>query len=467
MIEPGTYTSTAWAEVDDELHKVPCALHVGVGTLTFDLRDAPPQIPHFVNSKPYIVRARIVPALHGLLALDLPLTQSVYDAVRIETVPGSIVDSRPPAPIGAAHMDCCLAVVASAIYCVQLALIASPGLTAPITAALYDAQGTTRWSFTNGDGKLTLFTLLDGATGGTPAGVDRDGLDLNRDLAGVTSRLELADVEILESIYPVLFHHREFRKGPTGAGRHRAGAGCSTMFEVRDGTVLTGQMTGTRGWFPSSGTAGGGPGAKTSFRIERPGGGEDLGMHASDVTVRAGDRFVIDAPSGGGLGDPLDRDPVSVREDVATRRIDRSDARAVYGVVVGPDGRVDDQATDSTRQELLVSRLQRARSARRPVESTDVPAPDDEPRYLFPGVVQRGPLAVSERSGAVLAVAPDDWTEGCAVLEEHFASNGPVALVLRSYLDPVTGHALHAELVPEGEGRCFGAVPDRWRHAAA
>jgi N-methylhydantoinase B len=84
---------------------------------------------------------------------------------------------------------------------------------------------------------------------------------------------------------------------------------------------------------------------------------------------------------------------------------------------------------------------------------------------LFPGIVQRGSRAVSERSGSTLAVAPAHWTDGCAVLEEPYEGPGPVPLVLRSYLDPVTGHALHTELVPRGEPRSFAMLPDRWLEA--
>jgi N-methylhydantoinase B len=62
----------------------------------------------------------------------------------------------------------------------------------------------------------------------------------------------------------------------------------------------------------------------------------------------------------------------------------------------------------------------------------------------------------------VLSVAPAHWTDGCPVLEAPFPSTGAVPLVLRSYLDPLTGRALHTELVPAGEDRSFAILPDRW-----
>jgi N-methylhydantoinase B len=459
-LEPGTYTSTGWAEVGDELHRFPCTLVVRHGSLLFDLTGAPPQIPHFVNSKPYIVRASLAPTLQSVLARDLPLTQSIFDAIDIQTTPGSILDSRPPAPIGAAHMDCTLAVISAAMYCVQLALAASARSNLPLTAPLYDAQGTTRWSFVNANGQRTLFTLLDGVTGGSPAGVDRDGLDVVRDLAGRRSGLRTADVEVLESVYPVLFGHRGIGVRPEGSGRYRSGSGSSMTMEPHRVDLIEGNMTGTRGWCPMPGTAGGRPGARTSFRVRRADGQvEELGMHATGVALRPGDRFELTAASGGGFGDPLERKPESVAADHASGRFDTEQVRQIFGVVLG-NGWVDEDETARLRAELFSNRLAQARPAAVAPAALDEAVTDEQP--LFPGIVQRGRHAISLHSGALLAEAPAHWTDGCPVLEEPYPSTGPVPLVLRSYLDPVTGHALHSELLPQGEGRSFATLPDRW-----
>ena len=84
---------------------------------------------------------------------------------------------------------------------------------------------------------------------------------------------------------------------------------------------------------------------------------------------------------------------------------------------------------------------------------------------LYTGVVQRGAVAFSERSGTPLAAAPDHWTEGCAVLEERRRDSGP-PVVVRSYLDPADGRALHVEASIQGEERGFEVSPRRWTEAA-
>ncbi|MCW8173620.1 hypothetical protein D8S78_23475 [Natrialba swarupiae] len=58
---------------------------------------------------------------------------------------------------------------------------------------------------------------------------------------------------------------------------------------------------------------------------------------------------------GGGYGDPLERDPEAVREDVVKEYITVEEAHDVYGVVFHDDEdglRVDEAATESRRSEL-------------------------------------------------------------------------------------------------------------------
>jgi hypothetical protein len=83
-------------------------------------------VPHFFNSKEYIIRAQLGPRVRQFLAPGLPYNQALLDVVEIISKPGTIVNSQVPAPIGAAHMDAAMAVYAAVGQCLQLALYASP-----------------------------------------------------------------------------------------------------------------------------------------------------------------------------------------------------------------------------------------------------------------------------------------------------------------------------------------------------
>lgn len=176
---------------------------------------------------------------------------------------------------------------------------------------------------------------------------------------------------------------------------------------------LVGTMVGMRRWLPLQGTTGGAPGACTQFLVHRPNGSvEKIATRAAGVEIMPGEVFEFRCASGGGFGDSLDRDPQAVIADVQLGRITATEALEVYGVVAAVDGRVD-------------------------------------------------AAAISEHSGAPLAIAPPHWTDGCPVLEERLSGEGP-GVVVRSYLDPLTGRALYVEAVPAGEPRSFELSPNRW-----
>jgi N-methylhydantoinase B len=174
------------------------------------------------------------------------------------------------------------------------------------------------------------------------------------------------------------------------------------------------------------------------------------------VVVGGQDALEFRLGSGGGHGDPLERDPDEVAREVRQGRLTVQQADDVYGVVVD-EGQADPAATERRRLELLAARLAAATPARRPA-----PEPDGEATGpdlpLYPGIVQRGRHAYAAVSGACLAQAPDPWTDGCPTIERSLTEK----LTERSYLDPRTGRALLVEVVPNGHGCTITTSPARW-----
>jgi N-methylhydantoinase B len=460
-IEDGSYDATAWVEWGEKLFRIPCRLVVDGARLIFDLRDAPPQVPHFFNSKEYIIRAVAAPLLKIMLAPGLPLNQALYDLVEIESTPGTLVASLVPAPVAAAHMDAAGAVAAALTYCLQLAIHVSLDAWGREynTGPEPSAYGTARWSYVGADGMRQALTIIDGAFAGSSAGASRDGIDLQRTLIPAGINLEYADIEIMETAYPLLFHHRGSRTGAHGHGQFRSGAGCEESFSPHGVEQITGNMTGTKSWLPPPGAAGGLPGATTKFQVTRADGAvEPVAIQAVGVTLTAGDRFGMMCASGGGFGDPLDRALAALHDDLADHHLTRADAEAIYGVVFTPDGEIDEAATERRREAVRRQRLAEAKPA---VRSRQVIAiPDEIPTPIYPGVVQRGCCAVAEQSGALLAVAPDNWLDGCPTLDQPVGDGREV--VARAHLDPVSGRMLHVDVVPVDNPPTVAIMPRRW-----
>ena len=470
-LTPGTYRAESWAEWDDDFFRIPCRLTVETDRLVFDFEGASPQTSHFFNSKPYIIESEMVALLAGIMARDLPYNDGIFAPIELRCPEGTIVNARPPAPIAAAHMDVALSASEVGLECVRLALAASPD--APGRRLLTgwgtgSGLGLHSWTGTGLDGNPDAFIMADGNWVGSSAGLERDGLALSGNIVGRESDYSFTDVEVLESWYPILISEKRSRPSEHGAGEHRAGGGNLMTFRPHGTDKLTGVMLGMRRWMPLPGHGGGTPGPTTEFVIHRSDGtSEDVATHASDIELSPDDLFEFRCASGGGFGDPLDREPAAVQRDVHRGVIDTEIAQRVYGVVLDDGGQVDPAATADCRQQIARERLERAQPPAKPVSATLVSASEpangaDLPLYL--GVVQRGNVAMSERSGAPLAVAPDHWTDGCPVLVEPRSDLGP-EVDIRSYLDPATGYVLFVEAAPAGAPRSFESAPSRWTEA--
>ncbi len=75
----------------------------------------------------------------------------------------------------------------------------------------------------------------------------------------------------------------------------------------------------------------------------------------TNFPLKKGDVVRIVTAGGGGFGDPLDRDPKLVLNDVLNEYISIEDAKKYYGVIIKggwPNYEVDYEATNKLREEL-------------------------------------------------------------------------------------------------------------------
>jgi N-methylhydantoinase B len=304
--------------------------------------------------------------------------------------------------------------------------------------------------------------MLDGSLAGNSAGYDRDGSDLWTFMVARKPILEAIDVEMLEWWHPILVDYKQLRAGSYGAGRYRSGAGCHMRIHPHGVDSLTGSLLAIKEDFPIVGTAGGQPGGTSRFALHRADGTvEPLAGKSSGVSVGADEALEFSLGSGGGHGDPLERDPGAVARDVRHGRLTAGEAASVYGVILDA-GAADAARTQDRRQGIRAARLLVAeQSAAAPPVDSDIAG--EEPQSIYPGVEQRGRLAVSTRSGAVLAIAPADWTDGCPTISRPVGDG----LIERSYLDPVTGAILLTDVVPVGRPCSVRSAPARWIEAAS
>ena len=186
-----------------------------------------------------------------------------------------------------------------------------------------------------------LWEMLTFNSGGMGARYDKDGLSTTAFPSGV----RVMPVEAVEAIAPVIYWRKDFRPGSAGAGKTRGGFG--QIIEIGSSTEAP---FGINAFFDRvehapRGRNGGHEGALGAVGLAS---GERLrakGMQA----IPKGERLRLELPGGAGHGDPFERDPQLVAEDVIDELISVEEALAQYGVVVAANGSIDSQATVDAR----------------------------------------------------------------------------------------------------------------------
>ena len=178
-----------------------------------------------------------------------------------------------------------------------------------------------------------MFCFFGGGLGGNP---ESDGLNHSNN---PISTATIPPVEILESLYPVMFTQWALRPDSGGPGLRRGGLGAIYEIEVLAEGGADVFLIGERGKFPPFGVNGGGPAALNRFTYDTDDGAKTpaLVSKITDVKIRRGQKVRLETPGGGGCGDPAERDPTLVARDVRLGYVTREAARRDYKVVLRDD----------------------------------------------------------------------------------------------------------------------------------
>lgn len=351
-LDDGTYSYEDYVDLyTDGYHdpvRVCCDLVIDGDQITADLRGSSPQVLAVVNTSHAMTAAGVFIAVKSVLDPDGPVNAGAFRPIEVRTEPGTVVHVAPPAPANA-HSE----VRKRVISCVMAAL--SQVAPTDVTA---DQFGTTLQNLIGGPAGLdgNPYLYYDYPPGGNGAFFGSDG-------PSAMNPLDLGDIstvqsaERLEMELPLVIEQCELRTDSGGAGRWRGGLGvCRTVRLLAPGGAYSVQTDRTI--IPPYGLATAHPGAPTATYIRRDGRCltfETPGKVAGFPMIGR-DVLVIESAGGGGWGDPLERDPAAVAEDLRAGYIDRDASNAVYGVQVTPQYDVDLTATQERRNALRRSR---------------------------------------------------------------------------------------------------------------
>jgi N-methylhydantoinase B len=282
---------------------------------------------------------------------DLPLNSGFYRVLEIIAPEGSIVDAR--WPVGVTGFLMPFEKIMNAIYEIwskimpHRALACAFNLEYLLTGGL-DARRPDK----------PIFMFYDWLPGGWGGRNGKDGCNVTTACFG--TGLMAQPVEGQERANPILTTEFEILKDSAGPGKWRGGAGArktSIMLEAEK-TVISYICDRERAivW----GIEGGLPSMPHGLSIKRAGAEKEdwLGSVFSDVPIGSGDVFSRPTAGGGGFGDPLERDPALVLEDVIDDYVSIERAAKDYGVVIkaiDPEicaYQIDEAATGSAREKI-------------------------------------------------------------------------------------------------------------------
>jgi N-methylhydantoinase B len=370
---------------ENRLYRISVTLTKQDDTLTIDFSDSSDQAPGFVNATRAGLRGAVVGGMFPSLAFDIPWNEGLLRPVTILSRPGSICDARFPAPVGAATVEAVWVAKNALSAAISKLKACSEDLGDEVQAVSCGTMATVNMGGTDQYGQRYGIHFLDPMMSGFGAYNGADGYDVGGSYS--TPIPNVANVESNEFLSPMLYLRRRLEPDTAGAGAWRGGLAASMAFTAH-GVRETEALIMTHGLeVPnSSGLFGGYPGScvtqkfcRGSDLLERQAMGEmpvgidelsgevvTMGPKPGLTPMRPGDVFETSWQGGGGLGDPLDRDPARVADDVDSRHTSRPVAERLYGVVLLEAGRPDDAATAALRARMRQARLRDAVPPRAP-----------------------------------------------------------------------------------------------------
>lgn len=324
-LKPGEYHFTNYLD-DDGMggEPVPIAVTVRVegDRLSVDFAGSGKEARGAMNVPTNALNACVYYSVKALLDPELLPNAGLFAAVSISAPPGTIVNPRPPAPVGARSITC--QKVAGAIFG------AFRGVLPPerVLASGNDVVPAIVFSGALAHRK-GQYVYLETLGGGSGARFGADGMDAVHVHLTNTSNLP---AEALENEYPLMVDEYALVADSGGAGQYRGGLGLARQIRATvPGTIFSVRSDSHTVGVPS-GVFGGGDGRRAKLiRNYGSANAEELFSKVARVEMNVGDSMRIETPGAGGYGDPAERTVDAIAADLRDGKVSREAAERDYG----------------------------------------------------------------------------------------------------------------------------------------
>ena len=329
--------------------KIAVTVTVEGSTMTVDLSGTAPQISDRAINMPFIgtIDIAVYVTLRSIL-LDsatheyVPQNSGIVRPIRILAERGSL--ANPTYPCATIARFCPGNIVADTLMH-ALADVCSERVSAGIGNLKVIA-----YSGVVGEQYWVYMDITEGSYGGRSG---KDGMDAVDTLYANTRNNPVEDIE---AHYPLRITRYELRTDKSGAGKWRGGMGSIRDMQFLSHAHMSLEGDGNRhepwGVFGGyNGTPGG------VLYISQDGTETSLPSKLQSRWAEPGDTIRTISPCAGGYGDPLERDPQKVLDDVLDGFVGAESARTQYGVAADIEAKkVDQEATTRLRAAMAKSR---------------------------------------------------------------------------------------------------------------
>jgi N-methylhydantoinase B len=341
-IPDGTYTGVDWVDDDgqtDEPIKLQVNVHKRGDEVVVDFDGTAKQVKGNINCPIATVHAAVYYALIAVIDPHVPPNSGCYRPFTVEAEEGLIVNPRMPAAVGARTNT-------SQKIAEAMMLALSQAVPDGVQAGCHGQITNCGFSgYHPKTGKRFVFIdIQGGGAGARPTKDGRDGQDSH------LARFKNTPIEAVELEYPVRIRKYEFIPDSGGAGKYRGGLTVRRDIEILADDVSLARY-GDRQRFGAFGLFGGKEGSKGKFFLN-PDTPQEKHLKSKGLDIlRKGDVVSLRLPGAGGYGDPLERDPDLLLEDVRDGKVTLESAREDYRVVIDPETlRIDETATKRLRK---------------------------------------------------------------------------------------------------------------------
>ena len=409
------------------------------------------------------------------------VVEGAYRHMEFDPTPGTLTCATFPAAVSAAPALTLLQTIALAGMAISKMLACSSD--AALRSEVQSCMGAPMYpvaAFSGLDQRGAPFAsfLLD-PVGAALAGLSwRDGVDTGGWPWDLQSTMP--NVEEHELFYPILYLWRRELADSGGAGKFRGGNSAELAF-IPHKTDRISFFTATGHCaVPPPSLFGGYPSSTTRYTMRR-------GAHARDLMVSTGrlpdhtnelrghseylapkcfnvpqekdDAFILSWAGAGGYGDPLERDPERVRQDVLSCVCTRDWASRVYCVVLDGGNNVDTEATAALRNDHRRQRCANAPSS--PRQTIDAHGAQQVQEGLLLAKTAHGKVLACSKCHNEICAASDNYKLHCASLDLPVTDANPHVLDPHNYIDdevlfrlyscPACGLLIQTEILRPGD----------------